>query len=88
MHIIEESLENFCIEWKEKFSSTIYIWMYSSGSSMWWDDISEISYTYEAAGEGVTPRRLSSIRIDCEEDSASSSSWTTSSKRVEVDTFE
>ena len=47
-----------------------------SGSSMWGDEISEISYTYGATGEGVTPRRLSSIQIDYMEDSASSSSWT------------
>ena len=58
------------------------------GSSMWGDEISEISYTPEAAREGVTPRRLSSIRIVCEKDFASSSSWTTSWERVEVDNFE
>ena len=61
--------------------------MSSSGSSMWGDEISEISYTSGAVGEGVTPRILSSIRIDCEEDFASSSFWTTSLERVEVDTF-
>ena len=61
--------------------------MYSSGSAMWGVEISDISYTSGVAGEGVTPRRLSSIRIDCEEDYASSSYWTTSSERVEVETF-
>ena len=32
---IEESLENFCIEWKERFYSTTKIWMSSSGSAIW-----------------------------------------------------
>ena len=50
--------------------------------------IYDISYTSEAVGEGFTPRRLSSIQIDCEEDSTSSSSWTNSSDRVEAETFE
>ena len=56
--------------------------MSSFGSAMWGDEISEISYTSGAAGEGVTPRRLSSLQIDYEEDYASSSSWKTSSERV------
>ena len=51
-------------------------WMSSSRSSMWGDEILEISYTFGAAGEGFTPRRLSSIRIDCEETFASSLSST------------
>ena len=55
----EGSLKNFCIEWKEIFSSITEIRMSSAGSSMRGDEISQISYTYGAAGEGVTPRRLS-----------------------------
>ena len=55
---------------------------------MWGDDISDISYTFGAAGEGVIAGRLSWIRIDCEEDYASSSYWTTSLERVKADTFE
>ena len=61
--------------------------MSSFGLSMWGDEILEISYTSEAVGEGVTPRRLSSIRIDSEEDSTSSSSWTNSSERVKAENF-
>ena len=52
-----------------------------SRSSMWGGEISDISYTSGAAGEGCTSRRLSSIRIDYVEDSASFSSWTTSPER-------
>ena len=46
------------------------------GSSMWGYEISDISYTSGAAREGITPRRLSSIRIVCVEDYASSSCLT------------
>ena len=56
-----------------------------SGSDISRNEISKISYTSGPAGEGVTPRRLSSFRIDYEEDSAS---WKNSSERVEADNFE
>ena len=62
--------------------------MSSSRSAMWGDEISENSYTSGATREGVTPRRLSSIWIDCEEDSASYSYWKNSSERVETENFE
>ena len=58
-----------------------------SGSTMWGDEISEISYTSGGVKEGVTPRRVSSIRIDYVEDSASSSSWTTLSEIIEVESM-
>ena len=70
-----ESLQNVCIEVQQIFSSLSEIQMSSSGSAMWGHEISNISYTSREAGEGVTPRILSSIQIDCVEDSASSSSW-------------
>ena len=35
---IKESLDNFCIQWKESFSSKRDIRMYSSGSAMWKDE--------------------------------------------------
>ena len=62
--------------------------MSSSGSAMWGDEISYISYTFGAAGEGVTLRIFSSIRIECEEYCASYSYWTNSSEGVEADNFE
>ena len=46
--------------------------MSSSILAIWGYEISDISQTSGASGEGVTPRRLSSIQIDCVEDYASS----------------
>ena len=48
--------------------------MSSSVSTIWGDEISEISQISGATREGVTTRRLSTIRIDWVEDYASSSS--------------
>ena len=62
--------------------------MYYFGSVVWEYEISDISYTSGATGEGVTTRRLSTFRIDWVEDSTSSSSWTSSSERIEFETFE
>ena len=72
---------NVCMEVQQNFSSISEIQMSSSVSTIWEDEISEISWTSRASGEGVTAWRLSSIRIDWVEDS-------TSSKRVEADTFD
>ena len=73
---IKESLENFCKEKKECFYSKTEIRMSSSGSPISGNEISDISYTLGATGEGVTSRRLSSIRFDYRENYASSSSST------------
>ena len=62
--------------------------MYSYILEIWGYEISDISWNSGASGEGVTTWRLSLIRIDYVEDFASSSSWKTSSKRVEAENFE
>ena len=66
----------------------VEVWMSCSGSTVWEDEISDISLTSGATGEGITTTRLSTFQIDWVEDYVSSSYWTTSSERIEDEKFE